>query len=73
MLRRLVGWSDVLVENFRPGTMARFGLDDQGARALLSRHAGSVRVLAVDDPGIHRDVDTPNQLAAMNEDPRSGL
>jgi crotonobetainyl-CoA:carnitine CoA-transferase CaiB-like acyl-CoA transferase len=37
VLRRLVGWADVLVENFRPGTMARFGLDDQGARALNPR------------------------------------
>jgi formyl-CoA transferase len=25
--RRLVGWADVVVENFRPGVMERFGLD----------------------------------------------
>src|SRR5690606_38857369 len=26
LLRRLAGWADVLVENLRPGTMARWGL-----------------------------------------------
>jgi len=27
VFRRLVGWADVVVENFRPGVMERFGLD----------------------------------------------
>src|SRR5438105_4269796 len=34
VLRRLIGRSDVLVENFRPGTMARFGLGYPEASAL---------------------------------------
>src|SRR5438067_8347280 len=33
-LRRLVASADVLVENFRPGTMDRFGLSCDAARAL---------------------------------------
>ena len=33
-LRRLIQTSDVLVENFRPGTMERFGLDYPKAREL---------------------------------------
>ncbi len=33
-LRRLIETSDVLVENFRPGTMERFGLDYPKAREL---------------------------------------
>ncbi|HSK65305.1 MAG TPA: CoA transferase, partial [Anaerolineales bacterium] len=33
-LRRLVERSDVLVENFRPGTLARFGLDFESASAI---------------------------------------
>jgi CoA:oxalate CoA-transferase len=35
--RRLIAKSDVLLENFRPGVMARFGLDYQAARALQPR------------------------------------
>jgi formyl-CoA transferase len=37
VLRRLVERADVLVENFRPGTMARFGLDYPRASALNQR------------------------------------
>ncbi len=35
--RRLVASSDVLLENFRPGVMARLGLDYETARALQPR------------------------------------
>src|SRR5262245_20406114 len=35
--RRLVAKSDVLLENFRPGVMARFGLDYAAASALQPR------------------------------------
>jgi crotonobetainyl-CoA:carnitine CoA-transferase CaiB-like acyl-CoA transferase len=35
--RRLVAGADVLVQNFRPGVMARFGLDDESARTLNPR------------------------------------
>jgi crotonobetainyl-CoA:carnitine CoA-transferase CaiB-like acyl-CoA transferase len=35
--RRLVERADVLVQNFRPGVMARFGLDWEAARALNER------------------------------------
>lgn len=38
---------------------------DQGARKLLELHAATVLRLAVDDPGILRDVDTPEALAAV--------
>ncbi len=35
---------------------------DRGARDLLLRHAAVVRELAVDDPGVLRDVDRPADL-----------
>lgn len=35
--RRLVAWADVLVEGYRPGVMARFGLGYQQARAINPR------------------------------------
>ena len=35
--RRLIARSDVLVENYRPGVMARFGLDYEAARAINPR------------------------------------
>ncbi|WP_440940164.1 nucleotidyltransferase family protein [Immundisolibacter sp.] len=49
---------------------------DQGARALLQRHAADVREIAVDDPGILHDVDTPTDLSettarALNPAPRA--
>ncbi len=37
---------------------------DYGARELLARHARTVRELALDDPGILRDVDRPDDLNA---------
>jgi formyl-CoA transferase len=37
LLRRLAEWADVLVENFRPGTMARWGLDAVSLRAVNPR------------------------------------
>ena len=37
VLGKLVGWADVLVENFRPGTMARLGMEYVRARALNPR------------------------------------
>jgi len=37
---------------------------DEGARRLLAAHADDVRRLAVNDPGVCRDVDTPADLAA---------
>ena len=41
VLRRLVARSDVLVENFRPGGMARLGLDDETLEAL---HPGLIHL-----------------------------
>ena len=35
---------------------------DRGARDLLQRHADSVDFIEVDDPGIHRDIDSPEDL-----------
>ena len=35
---------------------------DQGARRLLAQHAGQVLEIAVDDPGVLRDVDRPEAL-----------
>jgi formyl-CoA transferase len=37
VVRRLVRWGDVLVENFRPGTLGRLGLDYEQARRLNPR------------------------------------
>jgi crotonobetainyl-CoA:carnitine CoA-transferase CaiB-like acyl-CoA transferase len=34
LLKRMIAKADVLVENFRPGVMARYGLDWEGAKAL---------------------------------------
>jgi len=36
---------------------------DEGARALLQRHAAQLARVEVDDPGVLRDVDTPQDLA----------
>ncbi|MCE9572496.1 MAG: NTP transferase domain-containing protein [Deltaproteobacteria bacterium] len=38
---------------------------DVGARALIDRHAASVRWVAVDDPAILLDIDTPDALATL--------
>jgi len=34
LVQRLVGWADVVAENFSPGVMAKWGLDWDGIRAL---------------------------------------
>ncbi len=38
---------------------------DVGARALVERHRGELRLLPTDDAGIFVDLDTPEQLAAL--------
>lgn len=40
---------------------------DQGARALMQRHAAAITRLDVDDAGILRDVDTPAALAGETD------
>ena len=40
---------------------------DVGARALIERHADAVHTVALDDPAILVDVDTPAALAALRE------
>ena len=37
---------------------------DTGAKGLMSRFPGAVRRLDLEDPGIHKDVDTPATLAS---------
>jgi crotonobetainyl-CoA:carnitine CoA-transferase CaiB-like acyl-CoA transferase len=37
LARRLVGWADVLCENYAPGVLERFGLDAARARAINPR------------------------------------
>jgi len=37
---------------------------DAGARDLLKRHAGSIALCEVDDPGVLRDIDQPSDLSA---------
>lgn len=44
---------------------------DVGARALLERHAARVCSVAVEDPGIRIDVDTPEALAEARARSRS--
>ena len=64
--------ADTLVQpvcNGKPGHPVGFGKrffpelaalsGDRGGRALLQRHAGLLREVTVDDPGIHRDLDRP--------------
>ena len=56
----------------RRGNPVLFGADfigelkkisgDRGAKSLLERHADRVIDVAVDDPGIHRDIDTPHDV-----------
>lgn len=56
----------------QPGHPVGFGRDwfaalaqlrgDRGARALLKAHAECVSLMPVDDPGILRDIDTPDDL-----------
>ncbi|MDZ7851197.1 MAG: nucleotidyltransferase family protein [Halomonas sp.] len=35
---------------------------DRGAREVVRRHASCLRLIHVEDPGIHRDVDTPDDI-----------
>lgn len=35
---------------------------DEGARSLIKEHAGLVKLIEVDDPGVCRDIDTPDDL-----------
>lgn len=35
---------------------------DEGARSLLEKHAGLIKLIEVDDPGVCRDIDTPADL-----------
>lgn len=59
----------------RAGHPVAFGADffeelsqcqgDFGARWIIESHAKSVYALPVDDPGIHRDVDTPETLRQL--------
>lgn len=56
----------------QPGHPVLFGRDfwpelarlhgDQGARKVLSAHASACQVIEVDDPGILRDIDIPDDL-----------
>lgn len=41
---------------------------DQGARPLLRQHAAAVLRVDVEDPGILRDIDTPEALAALGQE-----
>jgi CoA:oxalate CoA-transferase len=51
ILARLIGQSDVLVENFRPGVLARLGFDDACLRALRpSLVTCSINGFAAPDP-----------------------
>lgn len=38
---------------------------DAGARAILGRDRARIRIVAVDDPGVLRDIDTPEDLASQ--------
>ena len=41
LVQRLAVWADIVIDNFRPGVMARFGLDPA---SLLERHPGLIVV-----------------------------
>jgi molybdenum cofactor cytidylyltransferase len=45
---------------------------DQGARTVLLAHADTVQEIAVDDPGVLADVDTPLDLQRLAEHSKSG-
>jgi len=49
-----------LSARFRPQLEALRG--DEGARALLKKNAGLIKLIEVDDPGVRRDIDTPADL-----------
>ncbi|TDR53375.1 molybdenum cofactor cytidylyltransferase [Halomonas ventosae] len=62
------------VQGGRPGHPVLFGRalwpelaalrGDRGAREVVRRHASQLHLIPVEDPGIHRDVDTPGDLDA---------
>lgn len=39
---------------------------DKGARGLLERHAAAVRLVEADEPGIHADLDTPDDFDRLD-------
>ena len=39
---------------------------DEGARSVIARHVESVVLVAVDDPGIFRDIDRPEDLLTIS-------
>ncbi|MBC7779538.1 MAG: NTP transferase domain-containing protein, partial [Proteobacteria bacterium] len=41
---------------------------DEGARQVLARHHAALQRLAVEDPGVVRDIDTPADLAGGTGD-----
>ena len=53
------------------GVSARFraqleGLrGDEGARSVLKEHAGLIKLIDVDDPGVCQDIDTPDDLRSV--------
>jgi molybdenum cofactor cytidylyltransferase len=49
-----------LSARFRPQLEALRG--DEGARSVLKEHAGLIKLIEVDDPGICSDIDTPDDL-----------
>jgi molybdenum cofactor cytidylyltransferase len=38
---------------------------DEGARAILKRHADQIQLLECNDPGVLADIDTPQDLTAL--------
>jgi molybdenum cofactor cytidylyltransferase len=46
--------------HFRGELLALTG--DAGARAILKTHAGEIELIEVDDPGVLKDIDTPDDL-----------
>ena len=61
-------WGNPVVWPARYLTEMRALEGDRGARSLLTLHADRVREVVVDDEGIHRDVDTPADIAALRRD-----
>ncbi|WP_240618426.1 nucleotidyltransferase family protein [Halomonas heilongjiangensis] len=61
----------------RPGHPVLFGRDfwpeletldgDDGAREVIRRHRDRYREIAVEDPGVCRDIDTPGDLLPLRE------
>ncbi|MBI2316568.1 MAG: nucleotidyltransferase family protein [Betaproteobacteria bacterium] len=52
-----------LARRFRGDLLGLRG--DQGARALLERHSEQIRLIESDDPGVLRDIDTPDDLRGI--------